>query len=365
MSIILQKEALFTEQPDRKSLLPIRFPAVWKMYKDLQASSWTAEEVTFRDDISQIKNGQVPSEILDVVEFILGFFSGADTIVNENLAENFLSVIKILEANCFYGMQIQNENVHNETYANTIVAYYKDEPERKESILNAITTMPCVKKLFEWCQRWIQRTPENEIEENMDSIKQYLEDHGYDVEDKNINDIAYIWCTAKRLVAFASVEGIMFSAAFCIIFWIKEQGILPGLTFSNELISADEGQHRDFAALMYSMIEHKPLPEHSKEIIEDAVKFKDEFVEEMLSVRLTGMNAGLMKQYVRFTANSLSKELGLDVIYEGVTNPFPFMDKISINGQTNFFEKRVSEYNIAGFEDGNTKDFTLDEDEEY
>ena len=354
---LIDNEPLFKEDADRLAILPIRFPEIWRFYKRLQSNTWTAEEITFKDDISQIKNGDVKEDILNVVEFILGFFSGADKIVNENLAKNFLDTVKIMEAEFFYGQQIQNENVHNETYSVTIDTYYKDDPERKHKILNAVQTMPCIQKLFKWAQKWVHRTAEDELREN--AILQDYERDGVGYEE--LEDLAYIWSKGKLLVAFACVEGILFSAAFCILFWIKEQGILPGLTFSNELISVDEGMHRDFACLLYRMINNKPPAEQIEEIIREAVEFEKEFVKEMLAKNLTGMNAVDMAQYVEFTADSLSKELGYESIYS-VKNPFPFMDKISFNGITNFFEKRVAEYSLSGFEEGNDDELDLNDD---
>lgn len=355
---LIDDERLFKNDPSRKSILPVIYKEVWNRYKNLQAATWTAEEVDFKTDIAQISNGEVSKDVLRIVEYVLGFFSGADNIVNENLAENFLKTIKILEAQFFYGMQIQNENVHNETYSKTIEVYYKDDPDKKDALFNAVSTMPCIKKLFDWCEKWIRRTPEQELEEN-----QILQDYAENGADEElVEDLAYIWCTAKQLIAFACVEGIMFSGAFCIIFWIKELGLLPGLTFSNELISTDEGLHRDFAILMYSMIEHQPPSEQVIDIIKEAVDFQKAFVGEMLIKPLTGMNVDLMTQYVMFAADNLSANLINKKVYNAV-NPFPFMDKISFNGVTNFFEKRVGEYSMAGFEaDSENNEIVLNDD---
>lgn len=356
---LIDDEVLFRDTPDRKSIFPILFPVIWsEYYKKLQGSVWTAEEITFKDDISQIRNGEVSENIMNVVKFVLGFFSGADTIVNENLAENFLREIKIMEAQFFYGQQIQNENVHNETYARTIEAFYRDDKECMNSVFNAINTMPCVKKLFDWSTKWIHRTPEQEL--NSNPILKLYSEQGAD--DEVLEDLAKIWCTAKKLVAFGCVEGIMFSAAFCVIFWIKEQGLLPGLTFSNELISRDEGLHRDFACTLYDMIGNKPPVDQMTEIIRDAVLFKKEFVTEMLgNNQLTGLNCGLMNQYVEFVADNLSERFKFGKIYDS-TCPFPFMEKISFNGMTNFFERRVGEYGASGFEQGHNEEIVLDED---
>lgn len=355
MTSILSSEPLFTEQPDRLAILPVQFPDIWSFYKRLQSNTWTAEEITFKDDLSQIKNGEVKQEILTVVEYIFGFFSGADTVVNDNLATNMMSIIKVMEALFFYGAQIANENVHNETYSKTIDAYYKDDPVRKAKVLNAVKTMPCVQRLFKWSQNWIHRTVEDELEQNRSEIEASLK------PGEDAKELAFVWWAAKLLVAFACVEGILFSAAFSVIFWIKEQGVLPGLTFSNELISVDEGLHRDFACLLYSKIHHKPPSSHVEQIIRDAVEFEKEFVAEMLETELLGLNVDQMNRYVEFTADSLSGQLGYGKMYQ-TDNPFPFMDKISINGITNFFEKRVAEYSLSGFEEGHDEDIELDAD---
>ena len=336
-------ESLFTQDETRKTIRPVLHADMWAFYKKLQASTWTAEEINYHTDISDILTGNVTPEVMSIVKYVLGFFSGADTIVNENLALNFMNKIKVLEAQIFYGLQIANENVHAETYAVLIDVLIADKKE-KEFVLNAVTTMPCVTRLYEFSHKWIKRDITDEQLQNP-----YLNDM----------DDAYVWCEAKRLVAFACVEGIMFSSAFAIIFWIKEKGILPGLTFSNELISRDEGIHRDFACLMFSKIKNKPPVNQLIEIITDAVNFQDEFVEEMLSVRQTGMNKDDMKQYVRFVADNLCQALNINAIYNA-TNPFSFMEKISFNGITNFFEKRVGEYSLSGFEDGADEFIILD-----
>jgi ribonucleoside-diphosphate reductase beta chain len=323
-------EILFTEDTNRKTIRPVLHQDMWSLYKKMQGCTWTAEEISYQTDIADIVAGKVTPQVMEIVKYVLGFFSGADTIVNENLALNFINKIKVLEAQIFYGLQIANENVHAETYAVLIDVLISDKKE-KEHVLNAITTMPCVAKLYSWVQKWIKRD--------------------YTVETALNDDVKQIWCEAKRLVAFACVEGIMFSSAFAIIFWIKEKGILPGLTFSNELISRDEGLHRDFACLMFSKIKNKPPVDSLNEIIVDAVNFQDDFINEMLAVRQTGMNKDDMKQYVRFVADNLCQALNISPIYNA-KNPFSFMEKISFNGVTNFFEKRVGEYSLSGFEDG-------------
>lgn len=357
MGKLFQEEVLFNEDPTRNAILPIKYPVLWGMYKNLQASSWTREEISFKEDIKQIHNGEIDSKIMNVVDYVLGFFSGADKIINDNLAENFLSKIQILESKFFYGQQIQNENVHNETYSFIVDVYYSENVAHKNKILNAVNTMPCVTKLYDWTKRWIKRTPKMERDENP-ILKEYLE---CGADDEVIDDLAAIWCEAKRIIAMACVEGIMFSASFCFIFWLKELGILPGLTFSNELISVDEGQHRDFACAQYNMITHLPPSDQVADIVRESVDFMHEFVYEMLSAPLTNMNAPLMNQYVKFTADSLVCQANITKIYY-VTNSFPFMEKISFNGQTNFFERRVGEYSLSGFENEEKEDtITLDD----
>lgn len=331
-----EDELLFTEDVNRKTIRPVLHLDMWSFYKKMQASTWTAEEINYQTDITDIATGNVTPEIMQIVKHVLGFFSGADTIVNENLALNFINKVKVLEAQIFYGLQIANENVHAETYAVLIDVLIVDKRE-KDSVLNAITTMPCVAKLYSWVQKWIKRDLLTEQRENI-----HL---NLSLKDANAR------CEAKRLVAFACVEGIMFSSAFAIIFWIKEMGILPGLTFSNELISRDEGIHRDFACLLYSKIKNKPPADEIAEIIKDAVSFQDDFIDEMLSVRQTGMNKADMKSYVRFVADNLCQALNISNLFND-KNPFLFMEKISFNGVTNFFEKRVGEYSLSGFEDG-------------
>lgn len=344
MGRLLDDEVLFTKEEGRMSVLPMTYPEIWKRYKNLQSSSWTLEEIDFKQDIYQIRNGMVDPKILKVLDHVLGFFSGADKIVNENLAENFLNIIQPLEAKQFYGQQIQNEGVHTETYAFIIDAFYEDV-NRKNAILRAHENMPCVNKLYEWSKKWIKSTPEDERANN-GMLQSYIRDGA---DDDVIDDLAFIWNYAKKIVAFACVEGILFSASFCIIFWLKSQGLLPGLTFSNELISVDEGLHCEFACLMYSLVHHKPPEDQVLDIIGEAVVFMEEFVAEMLSVSLTNMNAGLMNTYVHFTADSLLGALSMDK-YWGAKNPFPFMESISFNGQTNMFERRVGEYSLGGFE---------------
>lgn len=358
MGKLFQEEVLFNEDPNRLVILPIKHPNLWSYYKKLQGTSWTAEEINFNDDIRQLRDGQVSPKIMRVVDHVLGFFSGADKIVNDNLSENTMNEIKVLEAQYFYGQQIQNENVHSETYALTIDTYYADNPAHKDKVLRAVESMPCVRKLYDWCRKWIARTPDIEKAENP-ILKEYAE---LGADDEVIDDLASIWCKAKRIIAFACIEGIMFSASFCFIFWLKEQGLLPGLTFSNELISPDEGLHRDYGCETYKMIVHAPPSEQIVEIVRDATDFMNDFVNEMLIEPLVNMNATLMMQYVEFTADNLLCQAGFPK-YFNATNCFPFMEKISFNGQTNFFERRVGEYSLSGFEKNDQNDDLVLDDE--
>lgn len=341
-------------RPDgRKSILPIRYPQIWKMYKKAEGCIWTAEEIKFSSDLVDWE--QLDEDTKAAVKAILGFFSGADMIVNENLAENMMKKIDIPEVRCFYGVQIMIENIHGETYSLMIENLIKDKTE-KERLLDAITTMPGVTKLYKWAQKWIKHTPEDELRDNP-ILQSYLDEGA---PDEVAEDLAEIWCFAKIMVAFACVEGIMFSGAFAIIFWLKERGILPGLTFSNELISRDEGMHRDFACLLFSMIKNKPPTDQILEIIQEAVEFKQELITGCMD-RLRGLNRQDMKRYIEFVADRLLISLGMNPHYK-VTNPFEFMEKISFSGITNFFEKRVGEYGISGFEEGNDIPIEIDDD---
>lgn len=318
-------EPILTENKQRFVLFPIQYHEVWEMYKKAEASFWTAEEVDLAQDLTdweKLNEGEK-----HFISHVLAFFAASDGIVNENLASRFASEIQIPEARCFYGFQIAIENIHSEMYSLLIDTYIKDDKE-KSRLLNAIETVPCVQKKAEWAIKWINNT---------DSF-------------------------AERLIAFAAVEGIFFSGSFCSIFWLKKRGLMPGLSFSNELISRDEGLHTDFACLIYSML-HNKLPESRVlEIITDAVKIEQEFVTDALPVDLIGMNARLMSQYIEFVADRLLVALGCKKYYN-VTNPFDWMELISLQGKTNFFEKRVGDYQKAGvMADKKEQDFTLDAD---
>jgi ribonucleoside-diphosphate reductase beta chain len=319
-------EPILQDNPDRFVLFPIVHDDIWKFYKKSEASFWTAEEIDLAADLTDWAT-KLNDDEKHFIKHVLAFFAASDGIVNENLAENFLSEVQYTEAKFFYGFQVMMENIHSETYSLLIDTYIKDHAE-KNHLFKAIETLDCVKKKAEWALRWI--------------------DNGSFVE---------------RLVAFAAVEGIFFSGSFCSIFWLKKRGLMPGLSFSNELISRDEGLHCDFACLLYNNhVQNKLSKERIREIIEDAVAIEKEFVTDALPVRLIGMNADLMQQYIEFVADRLLVELGNEKIYNS-TNPFDFMEMISLQGKTNFFEKRVGEYQKSGVAN-NTGDhtFTMDAD---
>jgi ribonucleoside-diphosphate reductase beta chain len=317
-------EPILQENPNRFVLFPIQHDKVWQMYKQAEASFWTAEEIDLSQDQKDWEN--LNDGERHFISHVLAFFAASDGIVNENLAVNFMQEVQIPEARCFYGFQIMMENIHAETYSLLIDTYIKKQSE-KDYLFNALETVPCVKKKGEWALKWIN-------------------------SDKFV----------ERLIAFAAVEGIFFSGSFCSIFWLKKRGLMPGLTFSNELISRDEGLHCDFACLLYSMLNEKLPESRVHEIIRDAVTFEQEFVTDALPVDLIGMNAKLMSQYIEFVADRLLVSLGCSKIYNA-TNPFDFMEMISLQGKTNFFEKRVAEYQKAGVMGDKDKNvFSLDED---
>jgi len=319
-----QDELLLRENKDRFVILPINYPRIWEMYKKHEASFWTAEEIDLSGDLkdwNSLNDGE-----RHFISHVLAFFAASDGIVNENLAVNFMSETQLPEARCFYGFQIMMENIHAETYALLIDSYIKD-PREKDRLFHAIETVPAVKKKAEWALRWIQNGS-----------------------------------FAERLVAFAAVEGIFFSGSFCSVFWLKKRGLMPGLTFSNELISRDEGLHCEFACLLYGMLTHKLSHEAVRAIIGEAVDIEKEFISDALPVRLIGMNADLMKQYIEFVADRWMSELGYPKLFNS-TNPFDFMEMISLQGKTNFFEKRVGDYQKAGLLSAReTQSFSLEED---
>jgi ribonucleoside-diphosphate reductase beta chain len=321
-----QVEPILEENKNRFVLFPIQHDDIWSFYKKAEASFWTAEEIDLQPDLIDWES-KLNDDERHFVKHVLAFFAASDGIVNENLAENFLAEVQYTEAKFFYGFQIAIENIHSETYSLLIDTYIKDS-EDKKYLFNAIDTMECVRKKADWALRWIEEGS-----------------------------------FAERLVAFAAVEGIFFSGSFCSIFWLKKRGLMPGLSFSNELISRDEGLHCDFACLLYNNHVTNKLPkEQIQKIILDAVEIEKEFILEALPVKLIGMNSDLMAQYIEFVADRLLVELGNDKVYN-VTNPFDFMEMISIQGKTNFFEKRVGEYQKAGVLNNDAdQTFSLDED---
>jgi len=306
-------------------VFPIVENELWALYKKAVASFWTAEEIDLGTDPGHFE--ALSDDERHFIKHVLAFFAASDGIVNENLAVRFLREVESAEARSFYGYQIAMENIHGETYSLLIDTLVKDHAE-KERLLNAVETIPVVKKKAEWCMRWID-SPSSTF--------------------------------AERLVAFACVEGIFFSGSFCSIFWLKKRGIMPGLTFSNELISRDEGLHTEFACCLFKRLLDKAPRETVEKIVREAVALETEFVSEALPVSLIGMNATLMTEYVEFVADRLLVALGFDKIYN-TANPFPFMEMISLQGKTNFFEKRVGEYQKAGVLSSASQIFTLDED---
>ncbi|GGA79541.1 ribonucleoside-diphosphate reductase [Flavobacterium palustre] len=306
-----QVEPILQENKNRFVIFPIKHHDIWEWYKKMEASFWTAEEIDLSQDLHDWNN-KLNSDEKYFIKHILAFFAASDGIVNENLAENFVNEVQYAEAKFFYGFQIMMENIHSETYSLLIDTYVKDEKE-KDELFNALDVFPAIRKKADWALKWIES----------DSF-------------------------AERLIAFAAVEGIFFSGAFCSIYWLKKRGLMPGLTFSNELISRDEGVHCDFAVHLHNHhLVNKVPKERIKEIIVNALDIEREFITESLPVSLIGMNAGLMTQYLEFVTDRLLVELGCERVYN-TANPFDFMDMISLQGKTNFFEKKVSEYQKAG-----------------
>ena len=321
----MNPEPLLTDTNNSYTLLPIKYDNLWNLYKKALASYWTVEEIDLSKDMNDWN--KLNSNEQYFIKNILAFFAGSDGIVVENLAVRFMSDIKANEATCFYGFQIAMENIHSEMYSLLIDTYIKDT-EEKNKLFNGIDTIPCITKKANWAIKWINDTNSS---------------------------------FAKRVVAFACVEGIFFSGSFCAVFWLKKRGLMPGLTSSNELISRDEGMHTDFAVEIYKLLNNKLDYETLKEIICDAVSIEKEFITESLPCKLIGMNSVLMSQYIEFVADRLILQLGYDKIYNS-KNPFDFMEMISLEGKTNFFEKRVMEYSKANLlsENKNNKEFNLD-----
>ena len=306
-----QLEPILQENKNRFVIFPIKHHDIWEWYKKMEASFWTAEEIDLSQDLNDWNN-RLNEDERYFIKHILAFFAASDGIVNENLAENFVNEVQYAEAKFFYGFQIMMENIHSETYSLLIDTYVKDESEKNE-LFTAIEVFPAIKKKADWALKWIES----------DSF-------------------------AERLIAFAAVEGIFFSGSFCSIFWLKKRGLMPGLTFSNELISRDEGVHCDFAVHLHNHhLINKVPKERIREILVDALNIEREFITESLPVSLIGMNAGLMTQYLEFVTDRLLVELGCEREYN-TSNPFDFMDMISLQGKTNFFEKKVAEYQKAG-----------------
>jgi ribonucleoside-diphosphate reductase beta chain len=318
-------EPILTENPHRFVIFPIQHHDLWDFYKKSQASFWTAEEIDLAADLTDWRT-KLNDDERYFIKNILAFFAASDGIVNENLAENFVREVQYPEAKFFYGFQIMMENIHSETYSLLIDTYIGDE-EEKANLFNAIDTIDAVKKKANWALQWI----------GSDSF-------------------------AERLIAFAAVEGIFFSGSFCSIFWLKKRGLMPGLSFSNELISRDEGMHTDFAVHLHNNhIVNKVSEETIREIILSALEIEKEFITESLPVRLIGMNADLMKQYLEFVTDRLLLDLGCKKEFNS-QNPFDFMANIALKGKTNFFEKRVGEYQKAGVKSAIIQDFSTDED---
>jgi len=318
-------EPILKENTKRFVLFPIEHDEIWKMYKQAEASFWTTEEIDLAQDLTDWEGMNENEQ--HFIKHVLAFFAASDGIVNENLVLHFMKDVQVPEARCFYGFQIAIENIHAETYSLLIDTYIKDSKE-KTFLFNALDNLDCVKKKANWALKWIDDSPS----------------------------------FAHRLIAFAAVEGIFFSGSFCSIFWLKKRGLMPGLTFSNELISRDEGLHCDFACLLYSMLNNKLDKKEVQDIITEAVVFEKEFVTDALPVSLIGMNSGLMTEYIEFVADRLLVSLGNEKYY-GTANPFPWMDLISLQGKTNFFEKRVGDYQKSGvMADKDKQIFSLDED---
>ncbi|OAB80459.1 ribonucleotide-diphosphate reductase subunit beta [Cochleicola gelatinilyticus] len=304
-------EPILEKNENRFVIFPIEHHDIWEWYKKSEASFWTAEEIDLHQDLSDW-TGKLNNDERYFIKHILAFFAASDGIVNENLAENFVNEVQYSEAKFFYGFQIMMENIHSETYSLLIDTYVKDETE-KDLLFNALENFPAIKKKADWALKWIESPS-----------------------------------FAERLIAFAAVEGIFFSGAFCSIFWLKKRGLMPGLTFSNELISRDEGVHCDFAVHLHNHhLINKVPKDRIREIIVEALDIEREFITESLPASLIGMNSKLMTQYLEFVTDRLLVELECEKEYN-TTNPFDFMDMISLQGKTNFFEKRVAEYQKAG-----------------
>ena len=318
-------EKLLSDEENRYVIFPIQHDDIWKMYKVAEANFWTTEELDLTKDIKDYKTLSDNEKYF--INNVLAFFAASDGIVNENLVEKFCQEVKVLEAKFFYGFQIAMENIHSETYSLLLDTFIKD-PKEKHHLFNAMETVPSVKKKADWALKWINS------------------DNSFGI----------------RVIAFAAVEGIFFSGSFCSIFWLKKRGLMPGFCHSNELISRDEGLHTEFAVLMYQHLKNKPPKEEIYKIIEEAVSSEKEFITESLPCALIGMNNDLMRKYIEYVADRLLLMFGLEKIYN-TANPFDWMELISVQGKTNFFEKRVGEYsNASNPNSNNDNSFGLDEE---
>jgi ribonucleoside-diphosphate reductase subunit M2 len=318
-------EPILKENKQRFVLFPIHYPELWKAYKKAEASFWTAEEIDFSKD-KQDWDNQMNDNERYFIKHILAFFAGSDGIVLENLMQNFCSEVQLPEARCFYSFQGSIENIHSEVYS-LLIDKYVDDPTEKDTLFNAIENISCIQKKAEWAIKWMNPS--------------HASFH-------------------ERVVAFATVEGVFFSGSFCAIYWLKKRGLMPGLTFSNELISRDEGMHTDFAILIYNMLKHRLDTDRIYEIIKEAVEIEKEFINQSIPCAMIGMNATLMSQYIEYVADRLIVQLGYPKLYKS-ENPFDFMQLISMEGKTNFFEKRVSEYSLASVSvDSNKKDSEIE-----
>ena len=318
-------EVLLSEEEKRYVIFPIKYPEIWEMYKKAEANFWTTEELDLSKDYKDFISMDEKERYF--IENVLAFFAASDGIVNENLVERFCNEVQVLEAKFFYGFQISIENIHSETYSLLIDTYVKDIT-KKNLLFNAVDKIESVRKKAEWTKKWIN--------------------------DKDSD-------FGTRVIAFAAVEGIFFSGSFCSIFWLKKRKLMPGLCFSNELISRDEGLHTEFAVLMYSMLKNKPPKEKILSIIKEAVELEKEFITESLPCDLIGMNKQLMRQYIEFVSDRLLLMLGLEKEYR-VENPFPWMELISVQGKTNFFERRVGEYSNKAGSESKDNVFSIEED---
>lgn len=320
-------EPLLQENPHRFVLFPIQYPELWKAYKDARASDWNVEEIDFSKDLHDWERDLSEND-RHFIKHVLAFFAGSDGIVLENLGQRFFNDIQIPEARCFYGFQMAIENVHSECYSLMIDTYVKNHAE-KQKLFHAIETLPCVAEKAKWAMKWIS-----------DTVSSF----------------------ATRLIGFAIVEGVFFSGSFCAIYWLKKRGKMPGLTFSNELISRDERMHTDFAVLLLSMLQNKPSQEDVHEMMKDAVRIEKSFIMDALPCSLIGMNAELMSQYIEYVADRLLKQMGYEAIWKS-ENPFEWMELISLRPKGNFFEVKIGEYQKAGV--GKSKEdntFALDDE---